>query len=67
MPCSMMSATSSGGVSSIAVFTSSTIVLTGGEIASRSSTELISTDFGKPVKVVQYPAGSYDGDYRCGR
>ncbi len=21
---------------------------------------------GKPVKVVQYPAGSYDGDYRCG-
>ena len=22
---------------------------------------------GKPVKVVQYPAGAYDGDYRCGR
>ena len=21
---------------------------------------------GRPVKVVQYPAGSYDGDYRCG-
>jgi hypothetical protein len=20
---------------------------------------------GKPVKVVQYPAGAYDGDYRC--
>ena len=41
----MMSATNSGGVSSIAVLTSSTIVLTGGEIASRNSTELISTDF----------------------
>ena len=22
---------------------------------------------GQPVKVVQYPAGAYDGDYRCGR
>jgi hypothetical protein len=20
---------------------------------------------GQPVKVVQYPAGAYDGDYRC--
>ncbi len=43
------SATSSGGVSSIEVFTSSIIVFTGCEMASRNSTELTSTDFGKPV------------------
>jgi hypothetical protein len=39
-----------------------------GASSAASAPSMCGTGFtGKPVKVVQYPAGSYDGDYRCGR
>jgi len=37
-----------------------------GASSAASAPSMCGTGFtGKPVKVVQYPAGSYDGDYRC--
>lgn len=39
-----------------------------GASSAASAPSMCGTGFtGKPVKVVQYPAGSYDGDYRCGK
>jgi hypothetical protein len=39
-----------------------------GASSAASAPSMCGTGFtGKPVKVVQYPAGGYDGDYRCGR
>jgi hypothetical protein len=39
-----------------------------GASSASSAPSMCGTGFtGKPVKVVQYPAGAYDGDYRCGR
>ena len=39
-----------------------------GASSAASAPSMCGTGFtGKPVKVVQYPAGAYDGDYRCGR
>jgi len=39
-----------------------------GASSAASAPSFCGTGFtGKPVKIVQYPAGSYDGDYRCGR
>lgn len=37
-----------------------------GASSAASAPSMCGTGFtGKPVKVVQYPAGAYDGDYRC--
>ena len=37
-----------------------------GASSASSAPSMCGTGFtGKPVKVVQYPAGAYDGDYRC--
>ena len=39
-----------------------------GASSAASAPSMCGTGFtGKPVKVVQYPAGAYDGDYRCSR
>jgi hypothetical protein len=39
-----------------------------GASSAASAPSMCGTGFtGKPVKLVQYPAGSYDGDYRCGK
>jgi len=39
-----------------------------GASSAASAPSMCGTGFtGKPVKVVQYPAGGYDGDYRCGK
>jgi len=39
-----------------------------GASSAASAPSMCGTGFtGQPVKVVQYPAGAYDGDYRCGR
>src|SRR5438309_929165 len=39
-----------------------------GASSAASAPSMCGTGFtGKPVKVVQFPDGAYDGDYRCGR
>jgi hypothetical protein len=39
-----------------------------GASSAASAPSMCGTGFtGRPVKIVQYPAGSYDGDYKCGR
>ena len=39
-----------------------------GASSAASAPSMCGTGFtGRPVKLVQYPAGSYDGDYKCGR
>lgn len=39
-----------------------------GASSASSAPSMCGTGFtGKPVRMVQYPDGSYDGDYRCGR
>jgi len=39
-----------------------------GASSAASAPSMCGTGFtGRPVKIVQYPAGSYDGDYKCSR
>src|ERR1019366_749273 len=49
MPCSMMSAASSGGVRSKVTFTASTMAATGSSMALRISSVVVTTVFGRPV------------------
>jgi len=44
------------------------VVWAAGASSAASAPSMCGTGFtGRAVKVVQYPAGSFDGDYRCGR